>query len=1057
MKINRKYILGIGLLVAVAGQAATVHWNGGVDSQWNTAGNWSTGEVPGSVTSDIAILSGAGDKAYNSTPFTISKSCQAKLRAEAYLEITSTTATFDDIFSGSHNDWGGAHIVQRAGKASVVTVSDDLRIGHVAGVTSDSSYTIGGGSLSVEDLLYVNKGFFKVWSAHPTITAGNMTVASTGELIFDFDTEGVSPIVVSNALTIADGAKLTIDLRGYTVGGNVLELVKFSSLSGSFDPNDIKIVGADGGSISYDSDSINLTLIDEVSDFSKSIWFIQSALAGTDSESSDSVQINTGHLLRNLSSGDLNCTRSSNGNGLLYTVSWAGTDWDNNGTKDTFSFDLRVEGFAGSTYTYSSVAGASSVTALGSSATLSDNNDQWAVGTDDIIHKGETIRFGVENIQVSVSGVSVTFKGFTAMRANEPNGGQNDSFIIGEGTGLDSRTFSASQDLAFDDESPLVLTGAGSTTASHGWSIEDLCLEFAFSTPSIATTEDLSDYSFDPTGAAYRDTYPAHTDFSGYPEFSWDTVQRWVICNKGRSPLTDAEALALSKYQVVMFEKFNRLGYGKYEQGTIESARKVKKYGTNTKMLFYWNTEKHFDHYAANSTYKKDWSQYTLDADGVTRIYTLFPGKPYHMINYDFPEARQWWIDTAVNLVRDSEIDGVFIDKCDDKGYPLWNKDGEMEPSTGRLQMYHDLKQQMPAGSLIIGNTVRNERPSGNKENMAISEGSYLERMHRENKGSMPAQNIGDAKVVAIALMREATSKGKILMPRTGAGANLKADEEEIRERLKTGLQFQLAYFLTAAGPYSYFMFQATERPSDASIAWDTKWMDEFNKPLGEPLGSPVRDGYEFTRSFEHVDVWVNVLTSEGRLYWDWKPIANTQSLVVAENGSAAMTLSGYDPQDQAITYSVYSAPTKGVLSGTAPNLTYTPNADFTGEDIFTFKVNNGDVESIKATVSIRITNDDVRVPQFASETLIYPGAYYNGAYSGSLASSVTDADDDSLAFKKIAGSNWLEIAPDGSLSGIPANHNIGHNRWTVQATDSTGLATTAILGIYVAASNISG
>ena len=36
----------------------------------------------------------------------------------------------------------------------------------------------------------------------------------------------------------------------------------------------------------------------------------------------------------------------------------------------------------------------------------------------------------------------------------------------------------------------------------------------------------------------------------------------------------------------------------------------------------------------------------------------------------------------------------------------------------------------------------------------------------------------------------------------------------------------------------------------------------------------------------------------------------------------------------------VVTPPTKGVLSGTAPNLTYTPNKDYNGPDTFTFKVN---------------------------------------------------------------------------------------------------------------------
>jgi hypothetical protein len=44
--------------------------------------------------------------------------------------------------------------------------------------------------------------------------------------------------------------------------------------------------------------------------------------------------------------------------------------------------------------------------------------------------------------------------------------------------------------------------------------------------------------------------------------------------------------------------------------------------------------------------------------------------------------------------------------------------------------------------------------------------------------------------------------------------------------------------------------------------------MPEFNRPLGTPLGPPLKVGHEYTRSFEHVDVWVNVETKQASLVW---------------------------------------------------------------------------------------------------------------------------------------------------------------------------------------------
>ncbi len=47
--------------------------------------------------------------------------------------------------------------------------------------------------------------------------------------------------------------------------------------------------------------------------------------------------------------------------------------------------------------------------------------------------------------------------------------------------------------------------------------------------------------------------------------------------------------------------------------------------------------------------------------------------------------------------------------------------------------------------------------------------------------------------------------------------------------------------------------------------------------------------------------------------------------------------------------------PENGTLSGTAPNLTYTPNSGYRGADSFTYTANDGVVDSAPATVSITV------------------------------------------------------------------------------------------------------
>ncbi|MDB6066553.1 MAG: thrombospondin N-terminal-like domain protein, partial [Pedosphaera sp.] len=84
-------------------------------------------------------------------------------------------------------------------------------------------------------------------------------------------------------------------------------------------------------------------------------------------------------------------------------------------------------------------------------------------------------------------------------------------------------------------------------------------------------------------------------------------------------------------------------------------------------------------------------------------------------------------------------------------------------------------------------------------------------------------------------------------------------------------------------------------------------------------------------------------------------PVANNQTASVPVNTLVAIFLSGSDPDGDPITYTVVTQPTHGTLSGTAPNLLYQPAANYTGPDVFTFKVNDGHVDSTLATVGINV------------------------------------------------------------------------------------------------------
>ena len=85
-------------------------------------------------------------------------------------------------------------------------------------------------------------------------------------------------------------------------------------------------------------------------------------------------------------------------------------------------------------------------------------------------------------------------------------------------------------------------------------------------------------------------------------------------------------------------------------------------------------------------------------------------------------------------------------------------------------------------------------------------------------------------------------------------------------------------------------------------------------------------------------------------------PVASPKSVIVRKNTKTAIVLSGKDPEGSPLTYSLEALPEEGKISGTAPNLQYTPDAGFLGVDALTFTVSDGKESSSPATITITVS-----------------------------------------------------------------------------------------------------
>jgi VCBS repeat-containing protein len=165
-------------------------------------------------------------------------------------------------------------------------------------------------------------------------------------------------------------------------------------------------------------------------------------------------------------------------------------------------------------------------------------------------------------------------------------------------------------------------------------------------------------------------------------------------------------------------------------------------------------------------------------------------------------------------------------------------------------------------------------------------------------------------------------------------------------------------------------------------------------------------------------------------------PTAADQNVSTAEDTAVDITLGASDVEGDALTW-IVDAPAHGTLSGTAPDLRYTPDAGWSGSDSFTFKVNDGALDSNVATVSITVTPAPRGVTVRLLDSL---GAgleggevqYYQGGWKPF---GVTGAD----------GTVWADVAPGTYVFAMLYAHGRAQARETVVGGSVVTFRTTRV------------
>ncbi len=196
-------------------------------------------------------------------------------------------------------------------------------------------------------------------------------------------------------------------------------------------------------------------------------------------------------------------------------------------------------------------------------------------------------------------------------------------------------------------------------------------------------------------------------------------------------------------------------------------------------------------------------------------------------------------------------------------------------------------------------------------------------------------------------------------------------------------------------------------------------------------------------------------------------PTAAGQTVTATEDTARTITLSGTDPDGDALTFAKAILPgngSLGAITGTTcsgspstctASVTYTPDANFHGSDSFTFTVSDGFATSAPAAVSITVAsvND---APTAAPESYLTDRDVALTVPPPGVLQNDSDVDGDALTavLGQQAAHGVVSLSSNGGLTYTPAAGYTGSDSFTYRASDGTLSSTPATVSLTVTAVN---
>ena len=172
-------------------------------------------------------------------------------------------------------------------------------------------------------------------------------------------------------------------------------------------------------------------------------------------------------------------------------------------------------------------------------------------------------------------------------------------------------------------------------------------------------------------------------------------------------------------------------------------------------------------------------------------------------------------------------------------------------------------------------------------------------------------------------------------------------------------------------------------------------------------------------------------------------PVADDFSVVTNEDTAASFSLNGADAEGP-VTFAIQTGPTRGSLSCTGANCTYTPNANLNGPDSFVYRVtdNQGATDTATVTIDVVAVND----APVADDTAITT----DEDTAVTFTPPASDVEDEFLTLTATNGGHGTVTCGVSTCTYTPnANHNPSDS-FTYTATDDDGATDSGTVSVTI-------